>query len=109
MNVEDTLRERLLSQFAPQHLELDNESHQHSVPANSETHFRLVMVSDAFAGKRAVARHQQVYGAIPDLLEGPLHALAMHLYSPDEWASRLLDAPESPRCRGGSRTDGSAA
>jgi BolA protein len=46
MNVEDTLRERLLSQFAPQHLELDNESHQHSVPANSETHFRLVMASD---------------------------------------------------------------
>ena len=102
MSVEDQLRERLRARFTPTHLELDNESHQHSVPPNSETHFRLVMASPVFAGLRAVARHQRVYGELSDLLAGPIHALAMHLYDVDEWSAREEPAPASPECRGGS-------
>ena len=102
MSVEEQLRQRLESTFAPAWLELENESHQHSVPANSETHFRLVMVSDVFSGQRAVARHQRVYGELADLLAGPIHALAMHLYDAQEWAARAEPAPASPDCLGGS-------
>ena len=101
MNIEAELRRLVQEQFDPLYLELDNESHQHSVPANSETHFRLVLVSDRFRGVRRVARHQQVYRAAADLLAGPVHALAMHLYDADEW-SRKGEAPESPDCLGGS-------
>jgi BolA protein len=108
ITVEQALRQRLSDQFSPQHFELDNESHQHSVPANSETHFRVVLVSDAFDGLRPVARHQKVYALVGDLMAGSLHALALHLYTPGEWAAREA-APDSPACRGGSRADQGAA
>lgn len=108
MNVEDTLRARLNAQFNPQFMELENESHQHSVPVNSQTHFRLVLVSAAFDGVRAVARHQRVYAQVPDLLEGSLHALAMHLYTPEEWQQQQGAAPASPACMGGSKADASS-
>ena len=109
MSVEAQLRDMLSARFEPSHMELDNESHMHSVPANSETHFRLVMVSDAFSGKRAVARHQAVYGEAKELLEGPIHALAMHLYDPAEWEERQADAPDSPQCLGGSDAEKKAS
>lgn len=107
MEVEQRLRERLVGAFDVQHMELENESHQHSVPANSETHFRLVLVSDAFDGLRPVARHQRVYGLLAEELAGPVHALALHLYTPGEW-SELGAAPASPACLGGSAADGGA-
>ncbi|MDP5052840.1 MAG: BolA/IbaG family iron-sulfur metabolism protein [Congregibacter sp.] len=105
MSVENQLLVRLNEAFRPDWLELDNESHRHSVPANSETHFRLVMASKAFAGKRAVARHQLVYAELADLLAGPIHALAMHLYDPAEWLDKTREAPASPNCLGGSKSD----
>ena len=105
MSVEQQIRERLVSAFSPQWIELENESHQHSVPANSETHFRLVLVSEAFVTKRAVARHQHVYRELGDFLDGPVHALAMHLYDPVEWAQRQGETPISPACMGGSNAD----
>jgi BolA protein len=104
MNVESTLRERLEESFSPVQLEIENESHQHSVPANSETHFRVVLVSDDFEGLRPVARHQRVYGLVGDLMAGPLHALALHLYTQGEWAERS-GAPASPACLGGSKRE----
>lgn len=106
MKIEHEIRSRLHAAFAPTWLELDNESHMHSVPAHSETHFRVVMVSDSFRELRAVARHQRVYAELTDLLAGPVHALAMHLYDPQEWSQRSAPAPASPDCRGGSKADG---
>lgn len=99
MNVERLMRERLSEHFAPEYLELANESHRHNVPPDAETHFRLVMVAEAFAGQRAVARHRQVYAVLKDLMDGPVHALALHLYEPAEGAARR--APDSPECLGG--------
>jgi BolA protein len=105
MQVENQLRERVNERFSPQWLELVNESHQHNVPANSETHFRLVMASAAFEGRRPVARHQLVYAELAELLAGPVHALAMHLYTPEEWQAREDAAPASPQCLGGSKAE----
>ena len=79
----------------------------HSVPPDSETHFKVVIVSDRFDGSRKVARHQQVYAALAAQLEGPVHALALHTYTPQEWASRAGTAPASPDCLGGSRREAS--
>lgn len=104
MGIGETLRERMQARFAPQHIELDNESHQHSGPA-SESHFRLVLVSDRFEGRRAVARHQMVYGEVGDLMQAGLHALAMHLFTPAEWREAEGQAAASPACRGGSKSE----
>lgn len=97
-DIEARLRERL----APTHLALENESHKHSVKPGSETHFKLVIVSDAFEGLSAVARQRKVNQALRDLFEGGLHALTMHVATPAEWALRPEVMP-SPECQGGKK------
>jgi BolA protein len=106
MSIQQQIEHRLTEQLAPSFLEVKNESDQHSVPAHSETHFRVVVVSELFNGQRRVARHQQVYKALVAEMEGPVHALALHTYTAQEWSERQT-APESPNCQGGSKTDGS--
>ena len=76
-----------------------------SVPANSETHFKVVIVSEAFDGRRKVARHQQVYAELSEQLAGPVHALALHTYTAAEWQQRNASAPASPDCLGGSKRE----
>ncbi len=105
MSVQETIQGKLQAALAPSHLEVINESHMHSVPANSETHFKLVIVAQDFASLRKVARQQRVYQLLADELAGPVHALAMHTYSPDEWALRAGAVPASPDCLGGSKKE----
>lgn len=105
MNVQQQIETQLAADFAPEFLEVANESHQHNVPPNSETHFRVVLVSEAFQGKRKVARHQAVYASVSAQLAGPVHALALHTYTPEEWRDRSGAAPESPQCLGGSKAE----
>lgn len=90
--------EQKLAALQPTHLQVINESHMHSVPENSETHFKVVLVSESFAKQRAVQRHQKVYALLADELAGPVHALALHLYTPEEWQGQ---SPDSPNCMGG--------
>jgi len=94
----DRIRE-VLDALTPEHMELTDESHMHS--RGLETHYKAVIVSDAFAGIRAIKRHQQVYRTLGTLMD-EIHALALHTYTPDEWAGSG-QAPDSPRCRGGSK------
>ena len=105
MIIQQTIESRLADELAPQWLEVVNESDQHNVPANSETHFKLVVVTDAFAGKRQVARHQSVYRILAEQLAGPVHALALHTYTPQEWQQRNAASPDSPQCLGGSKSE----
>lgn len=104
MSVQSTIQTKLQSRFQPRHLEVINESFMHSVPPGSETHFKVVVVSEAFDGKRSVARHQAVYQALADEVAGPVHALAIHTYTGAEWEA-VAAAPDSPQCRGGSKHD----
>jgi BolA protein len=94
------LESRLRSAFSPATLTLLNESNRHNVPPGSETHFKVTLVSESFTGQPRVRRHQMVYAQVQDLLDGPLHALALHLHTPEEWAKQS-DVPASPPCRGG--------
>ncbi len=71
MSVQSTIESKLSSQLKPVHCEVINESHMHSVSPNSETHFKVVVVSSAFEGKRSVARHQSIYKVLVDELAGP--------------------------------------
>ncbi len=105
MSVQQSIQQQLETALTPVHLEVVNESHMHSVPPDSETHFRVVVVSELFVGERKVARHQRVYQLLAEQLQGPVHALALHTYAPDEWRDRAAAAPVSPDCLGGSKTD----
>ena len=102
MTLAQTIEEKLTAAFAPTLLVVENESSMHSVPKGSETHFKVVVVSDAFAGKGPVARHQLVYKALAaEMQPGGVHALAITSRTPDEWAASP-EANVSPLCKGGS-------
>ncbi|MCE5363641.1 BolA family transcriptional regulator [Pseudomonas sp. 32.2.56] len=92
----DLLRTALAS-LQTQHLDVLDESHMHS--RGLETHYKAVIVSEQFAGLNAVKRHQKAYAAVGELM-GQIHALALHTYTPDEWAQQGV-APASPTCKGG--------
>lgn len=98
MDIENSIKEKLTADCQPIHLELVNESHMHAGPA-TDSHFKLIMASAKFAGLSAVKRHQSVYRILKDELAGPVHALALHLYSPEEWEAQA-SVPESPDCAG---------
>ena len=88
--------------FSPDHLKVINESASHNVPEGSESHFKVVLVSQSFEGQSAVKRHQSVYSVLAAELQSGVHALALHTYLPVEWEKRQ-SAPISPDCLGGSR------
>lgn len=102
MIMQQQILDRLRGGLEFSHLEVINESSGHNVPAGSETHFKVVAVSAAFAGLSAVKRHQAIYALLREPLSSGVHALALHTYTPDEWAMQGA-APESPACRGGSK------
>jgi len=92
---------KLTEAFAPRHLDVVNESGGHNVPAGSETHFKVVLVCDAFADMPRLARHRAVHQALRDELAGGVHALALHAFTAVEWRERYGDVPMSPPCLGG--------
>jgi len=103
MTVREIIEEKLQGAFEPLYLEVINESHMHNVPPGSESHFKVTLVSKRFSGLRPVKRHQEVYGVLVDELKNGVHALALHLYIPEEWQGK---APDSPKCLGGSKSGG---
>ena len=96
------IEKKLQFEFESQYLNVLNESHNHSVPANSETHFKVTLVSQDFDGLRKVMRHQKIYKLLAHELENGVHALALHLYTPVEWRDSEA-SPSSPNCMGGSK------
>ena len=88
MNVEHTIREKLVAAFAPVSLEVVNDSDRHaghaSSPGTGESHFSVKVVAPAFAGKSRVERHRMVNAALADLLQGKVHALAIQALAPGE-------------------------
>ena len=96
MSLEQQLIEQLKA-LNPTYLEVINESAGHGgYFPGKESHFKVIIVSEAFAGLRLVQRHQKVYAEAKDLLSpGKIHALAIHAYLPTEWQGQ---APASPEC-----------
>ena len=101
MTMQQTIEHKIAAGFAPAHLEVINESHMHSVPPGSESHFKLVIVSERFRGEARVKRHQAVNKTLAEELGGGIHALSMLTLTPEEWRLREGRVPESPECRGG--------
>jgi BolA protein len=104
MQMQNEIEQRLRDTFAPLHLEVENESHMHKVPEGSESHFRVVLVTDQFDGKGLLQRHRAVNGALAEQLAGGVHALALHTMTPQEWFEKGGDAPQSPPCLGGGKS-----
>ncbi len=103
MVVQTRIHEKLLRELAPTELVVENESKNHSVPAGSETHFKVTVVSGRFEGLGRVDRHKLVYAILKDELVGGVHALTITSRTPAEWEADATVA-KSPPCLGGSKS-----
>jgi BolA protein len=100
--LKDTIEQKINSALKVTYLTVENESHNHNVPAGSESHFKVVLVSDDFQGLNKVKQHQLMYKILAEELAGSVHALALHTYDADAWAKSGV-APDSPDCLGGGK------
>ena len=87
MSKQQELLERIQAEFQPHFATVENESHMHSSGRGADSHFKLVIVSDAFEGMRKVQRSPKLYQLFADDLKNGIHALALHLYTKSEWES----------------------
>lgn len=105
MQVKAFLESTITEAISPSYLEVVDESFMHNVPEGAQSHFKVTVVSDAFEGKRLIARHREINALAAEALEGPVHALALHTYTQEEWIKRGGEALSSPNCLGGSKLD----
>ena len=88
MSLKQLITRTLEERFAPAHLVVTDESHQHQGHAGwregGETHFRLDIVSTAFEGKSRVERHRLVNDSLAPAFARGLHALAIRARAPGE-------------------------
>ena len=84
----------------PLYLDVQDESHQHHVPENAQTHIKLTLVTSQFEQQSKIARHRWVNKLLADEFNSGLHALSLHLYTPKEWET-IAASPRSPACRDG--------
>lgn len=102
MNVQQQIERTLRAAFSPSFLEVINESDGHNVPKGSESHFKVIIVSDAFTGQSRVQRHKMVYSAAAKEIE-LVHAFSVSVFDISEWSLKQGTVPASPPCLGGEK------
>jgi len=92
MRIHDLITRKLTEAFRPESLQVVDESHRHEGHAGhrpgGESHFRVYIVAQAFAGKSRLERHRLVNAALSAELAGGVHALAIHAAAPGEASSQ---------------------
>ncbi|WP_315729984.1 MULTISPECIES: BolA family protein [unclassified Bradyrhizobium] len=88
MSTREAITNKLREAFSPESLEVQDESHLHEGHAGHApgggTHFRVYIVSQAFAGKSRIERHRLINATLAAELAGSVHALALHAKAPGE-------------------------
>ncbi len=88
MPMKDIITEKLTKAFAPQSLDVADESDNYIGHAGHRpggaTHFRIHIVADAFRGKSRIERHRMINQTLSGELAGGVHALAIHASAPGE-------------------------
>jgi BolA protein len=103
MSMLERVKEKLNQQFLPAFIKVDNESHMHNVPAGSESHFKVIVVSEQFQDKTLVQRHRLINHCLADELQSGIHALAIHTFTEKEWLAKQDKDMQSPQCHGGGK------
>ncbi|WP_041069281.1 transcriptional regulator BolA [Candidatus Ishikawella capsulata] len=102
--IREQITEKLHKAFEPIYLEVHNESYRHNVPAGSESHFKVIIVSDIFMGQKLLDRHRSIYKELIEELAESVYALALHTYTTKEWTKINNTIIASPNCRADMRT-----
>ncbi len=84
MNRIERIRAALEQAFSPSELEVEDDSHRHAGHAGARDgrgHFNVMVVSPAFAGLSALARHRAIYSALGEMMQSDIHALSIKAYA----------------------------
>ncbi|EDJ88618.1 BolA family protein [Haemophilus influenzae] len=100
MSIQQIIEQKIQKEFQPHFLAIENESHLHHSNRGSESHFKCVIVSADFKNIRKVQRHQRIYQLLNEELNHSIHALALHLFTPEEWKAQNEAVPHSTKCAG---------
>lgn len=103
MTIQANIESKITDALHPEYLEVANESHMHNVPPDSESHFKVTVVTTEFDGKMLVARHRILNKLLKEELDGPVHALSLNTLTPKEWQEKNGEIRKSPPCLGGSK------
>ncbi|KAK4170354.1 bola domain-containing protein [Cladorrhinum sp. PSN259] len=106
--VEDAIREKITAALSPTTFEIYNDSHLHAHhkamedSTSSETHFRLVITSEAFRSKMGPARHRLIYSLLKEEMakENGIHALQLRTMTPEEEEKRRAQEDKATTCKG---------
>ena len=92
--IENTIKNLLIDAFNPSVISVINESYMHNVPDGSESHFKVVLVSDNFKNIKEIERHQAVYKALNNIMES-IHALSIQTFNKDEYEKnpQIINSP----------------
>jgi BolA family transcriptional regulator, general stress-responsive regulator len=85
-----SIRSRLEAAFAPDELDIIDESHRHAGHAGAKDgrgHFHVRILSQQFSGKKTLERHRMVYAALGPMMQTDIHALGLIAISPDDKSS----------------------
>jgi len=94
---EETIKKKIMEAFHPVQFKLENESLMHSGP-ETESHFKIFLVSDAFETLSRVERQRLVNECLKEVFEEGLHALSMRLKTPEEDKKKGPVKFTSPDC-----------
>lgn len=98
MKIQNLLENRLKEGLDPLILKVINESPNHNVPEGSESHFRVLIVSDQFEGLSLIQRHQLVHKLVSAPLKEKIHAFSQQTLTPKEFEDRGGQLPPPPPC-----------
>jgi len=96
--VQAQIESKLTQTFTPSHLEVINESYKHNVPKGSETHFKVVVVSDSFTSKTLIDQHRMVNDTLKEELATNVHALSIQTKTPQQWEASGHAVSSTPSC-----------
>ena len=95
-SIESTINKIINESYNPLYIELVNESFMHNVPRGSESHFKLVVVSDIFKNMTLVQRHKHIYSSLKTTMNN-IHALSINAFDIDEFKLNPTKS-KSPDC-----------
>lgn len=101
-SIQSLIETKLFQALEPTHLSVVNESHLHSVPKGSQTHFKIEIVSHQFENKKLLERHRMINKILADEIS-QIRACSLYAFTPAEWTERKNEVLQSPTCSGGSK------
>ena len=102
--IESLIRIKIENEYSPTFISIENESYKHNVPKGSESHFKVLIVSNVFEGKKLIDRHRMINKTLAEELKSSIHALSIHAKTPLEYSQQGKDnIPNTPNCMGGSK------